>query len=59
MTGNTKAAIEILETALEKTSTFREADSLLVFEVSIFAISRYPLLSILKETYDIAFVVFT
>lgn len=33
MKHDTKTAISILEEQLKKTSTFREADSLLVFEV--------------------------
>lgn len=38
MKRDTKAAITILEAALDKVSTFRQADSLLVFEVSLFSL---------------------
>lgn len=34
MKGDAPAAIEVIENALEKGSTFRQADSLLVFELS-------------------------
>lgn len=38
MKRDTKTAITILEAALDKVSTFRQADSLLVFEVSLFSL---------------------